>query len=284
MLPDEYQKLEEIYDDFKNYQRIVNCSLLDYFGYLDINKFSMLMAKLFNWQHENRLPRHQQINTDYSKVLMFLDDGKSIKFNIAVNQEKEAIEQIKEVLKNTINNIAKILDFYCDKLELQNNLPLKKINKAIPKLINWEDLEIKFIDCDEVEVCIKGRLKKKFTYKDFGCYDSRNPERSNKQWSFLKTLSVGKGEFDLKSLGIEIKKEKYRQYKSKLSTILKMAFKLDEEPFFDVKNNKEVENYKVKFKITPIPSLRDDGEIYGVKEDDSEVETFFNEETENSSY
>ncbi len=284
MSPDEYQELEEIYDDFKNYQKVVDTSLLASFAYLDVTKFSTLMSRIFNWQLANKLPKHQQIEINYAKLLSFLDDGKSIKFNISVNQENEATKQIQEVLKNTINNITRLLDFYCDRLDSKKNLILKKTNKAIPILINWEDLEIKFINDYEIEIYVKGRSKGKFTHKDFGCYNNRRKDKEpDKQWVFLKELSVREGEFDLKGLRIEIKKEKHRQYKMKLAAVLKTAFKLSEDPFFVTKNNKEAENYKVKFKITPVPLLRGGGEVFGLEEADNEIGDFFDEETSNSS-
>jgi len=166
--------------------------------------------------------------------------------------------------------------FYEKDFIKKSNLFINKINKnrspfksnsiipiKLPINTTWEEITLKFKNDYDIEIWYQKKYNRKSNNVEMGFAKGKNGV-ADKQWEFLKSLSVSKGKFDLKPMAV-IKQEKFRKYKEKLSARLKYFFSIDTDPFI---TDKKAGTYKTKFLIEPIPVLRGDGEIYGAGEED----------------
>ena len=196
-------------------------------------------------------------------------------------------EKNREELQKLVKNFIKKYKFFVEKANEKlypssktlNSIAAQKNNKIqiikLPSGTKWEDITIRFLNSYDIKVFVKNKIHSEINHEDMGCFRlNRKNKEADAQWKFLQELSISGGECDLQSK-INIKeKEKYRQYKMKLSLNLKEKFNMDENPFYEYRD-KNI--YKTKFKIEPEPNLRGDGETYGTKEDDGKCNNIYNE-------
>ncbi|MDD3284211.1 MAG: hypothetical protein PHZ07_01310 [Patescibacteria group bacterium] len=188
-------------------------------------------------------------------------------------KEKRCFESVERVGNTcfvvTKPNIKKLIEY---KEELENKfITVKsrkiekncKISKKFPEGTGWEDIRINFLNGDDINIYVKNKFLEK-TNSEKMCLCHQKSKKPNKQWLFLKMLSINKGKFNLNKecFGINYN-EKTRQIKSKLSKVLKNYFSIDDDPFYPTK---ERGGYETKFEIYPEQSLRGNGEIYGFKD------------------
>lgn len=145
--------------------------------------------------------------------------------------------------------------------------PIKKEVKPVklPKGKSWDDLTLKFRNDYDIEIWIDGEFFKGTDNRKMGMYKSnvKDEKNTNEQWKFLQTLSTAGGEYDLKSITTVQEKERITQQKKQLARALRSYFGLQSDPFFDFK---EKDMYKTRFALEPVPELRNDGEIFGIRE------------------
>ncbi len=146
----------------------------------------------------------------------------------------------------------------------ENNEAKKEIVPLdIPPKTNWEDIEIRFLNGDDIKVLAHGKFIETVSSEGLGCVNSKNGS-PDKQWSLLQKLSTDEGKLDI-IIGRDIKSmrenEKMRKQKEILSRRLKKLFEIESDPIpFD-----EVRKiYMTRFKILPEGDLRGDGEIFGI--------------------
>jgi len=187
-------------------------------------------------------------------------------------------EKNRKELQKLVKNFNKEYKFFIEKaneklypsakipssITMQKNKKIKMIK--LPSGTKWEDITIRFLNPYDIKIFVKNKIHSEINNEDMGCFLlNKKDKEADLQWKFLKELSVSEGECDLQSKGSVHEKDKYKQYKRKLSLRLKKLFDTNEDPFYRYKD-KNI--YKTKFKIEPEPNLRGDGEIYGIKEDD----------------
>ncbi|MCL5070828.1 MAG: hypothetical protein M1308_08020 [Actinobacteria bacterium] len=130
----------------------------------------------------------------------------------------------------------------------ENKIIKNKDEEIIPLDISegtrWENITIRFIDGENVEISI-GSQKWKKNYKDMGFQNNRTV-KPDKQWELLIDLSDNKGEISWwKGNKADWKKKKQKQL---LSDTLKAYFQIKESPFYDYKKEKA---YKIKINLIP---------------------------------
>jgi hypothetical protein len=189
-------------------------------------------------------------------------------FNEGFKKRKQDNKKYLKLQKEKILEIKKeIQEKSKDSME-QNK---KKIN--LPEKTSWEDITIKFLDLYEIEIHVKNKYINKYTYKylGFAKQNTKNKE-PNSQWRFLIQISTTKGKLDFdkhikiegRDKNTEKEKDKYKQYKKKLSDSLKNIFDLQEDPFHEYR---EKESYETRFVLLPPPDLRDyNEEPWGTKD------------------
>ena len=133
----------------------------------------------------------------------------------------------------------------------------------IPKNTRWEEITIKFKNEFDVDVGAKGKTYssdyEKMGFADKRIKKSKEKAKTHNDWTFLILLSTQEGIFPLDSLQTKERKQKIKQ-KQSLSKKLVEAFPqikdTDPDPFYGY--NDIEKNYKIKIKLIPIPTFRDD--------------------------
>ncbi|MBT5017097.1 hypothetical protein HN709_03860 [Candidatus Peregrinibacteria bacterium] len=116
----------------------------------------------------------------------------------------------------------------------------------LPPGTKWEDLTLKFLNGETVEIYIrnKGKLGEA-NYHDFGLENKRERMRPPTQpWNLFKILSKHP---DLKSKDIDAPPH-LRRTKCDLKEAFQLYFGISEDPFFE---HKIFKAYKLKFRVIP---------------------------------
>lgn len=130
-----------------------------------------------------------------------------------------------------------------------------KFPYKIPAGTNWDNIIIKFLDDERVEIYVK-KQKHITDYKDMGMARKSKIPTPNDQWLFLKVLAQFNGEITIRNPEA---KDKYKKQKQTLSETLKCYFSLDYDPFYPYKSSREKEgnSYKIKILLIPCPKRKD---------------------------
>ncbi len=158
----------------------------------------------------------------------------------------------------------------------------------IPANTRWEDITLKFKNKFDVEVIIKGK-KHESDYEKMGFADKRvkkteEKTKANDAWDFLFLLSTLKGIFPIDSLTGKEKGKKLKQKQTLSKSLIALFPTIKDDP---VEYNDMERNYKIKIKLIPEKTFRDDFRDRDIKfnsDDKSESEKIFDEMTENKSY
>lgn len=126
-----------------------------------------------------------------------------------------------------------------------------KFPHKIPAGTHWNQVIIKFLDDEQVEIFVK-KLKHITTYKEMGLVGKGNVPEPSEQWIFLKVLAQYNGEISIKDTEA---KDTYKQQKHLLSETLKNYFSIDFDPFYPYKSSSEKSGNSYKIKLTLIPSV-----------------------------
>jgi len=166
-------------------------------------------------------------------------------------------QRTKEPLHIVIDEVKK--DIGIKGLE-EKVLLQKPKNKRIqlrnfPSDLRWEEISIQFLN--EHEVIVKARDDTlQATYETMGFQDERR-KLPNKQWQFLRLLSLKNGEISWENnQGLPLKQiNSIKKQKQLLSEALKAYFQVSsDEPFDDYKKEKA---YKIKLTLVPEQGLKD---------------------------
>jgi hypothetical protein len=113
---------------------------------------------------------------------------------------------------------------------------------VMPALVGarWADVWIKFQDCQNVRVTVRGQSQY-FDYKQLGMVDRRD-QSPKEQWVLLYRLSEHDGRLDWNHRAAS---RKLQKQKEKLGRSLKRAFGIDEEPIASVGSG-----WQTRFRLT----------------------------------
>jgi hypothetical protein len=141
----------------------------------------------------------------------------------------------------------------------------------IPAGTHWNNIIIKFLDDEHVEIHVK-RLKHKTDFKEMGMIGKGKIPEPSEQWLFMKVLAKCQGEITIKDPEA---KEKYKKQKQTLTETLRNYFSIDYDPFYPYHScpEKGGNSYKIKLLLIPpfekeVRPIIDDEEFdpLGIKE------------------
>lgn len=159
--------------------------------------------------------------------------------------------------------------------------PLEKTGPKFPYKIpsgtQWEQVIIKFLDTERVEIYVK---KQKYItdYKEMGFTGKGTVPEPSEQWVFLRVLAQYNGEIAIKD---ESSKDTYKQQKYLLTESLKSYFSIDYDPFYPYKSSPEKQGNSYRIKLTLIPPLKTSKTpiIKSIEEDPLGIREFLDEQT-----
>jgi hypothetical protein len=124
-----------------------------------------------------------------------------------------------------------------------------KFPYKIPAGTHWNNVIIKFIDNENVEIHVK-KLKHTTNYKEMGMIGKGKIPEPSEQWLFMKVLAQCNGEIAIKDPEA---KDKYKKQKQALTEILRNYFSIDYDPFYPYKSclEKGGNSYKIKIMLIP---------------------------------
>lgn len=146
-----------------------------------------------------------------------------------------------------------------------------KFPYKIPAGTIWNNVIIKFLDDERVEIHVK-RRKHVTDYKEMGLIGKGKVPTPSEQWLFLKVLAQCLGEISIKDPEA---KDKYKKQKQALSEILRNYFSIDYDPFYPYQSSLEKggNSYKIKLLLIPPPEKdheqdinNDDNDPFGIHE------------------
>ena len=215
--------------------------------------------KELSW--EKIKPKMNTMYGEIDKICQKVGTDNTI-INLKEHKKLKDIKSYLSGLKKKINEESKKEQKQQKKYEYKGI----SIRNKISNNVTWKNITIRFLNSYDVKILVKNKLHTQANNEDMGCFCLNKKDKdADVQWKFLQELSVSGGECDLRSKINVQEKEKYRQYKMKLSLNLKKFFNLNEDPFYEYRD-KYI--YKTKFRIEPEPDLRGSGEIYETKEEE----------------
>lgn len=188
-----------------------------------------------------------------------------------LSELKEKSNEIKKTKEAEVSTISKIEITKLPELQIKGfeekvvfqKLKNKRIQlRKFPVDLRWEEISIRFLNEQEIIVKAKNDTHQT-TYEAMGFQDEKK-KLPNKQWQFLRLLSLKKGEVTWENNSdLPLKQiNSIKKQKQLLSETLKSYFQIyDSEPFSDYKKEKA---YRIKITLTPEPELKDidEQEIY----------------------
>ncbi len=126
-----------------------------------------------------------------------------------------------------------------------------KLPYKIPAGTHWNNVIIKFLDEEIVEIWVK-KLKHVTNYKEMGMVGKGKIPEPSEQWFFLKVLAKCNGELTIKD---NEAKDKYKKQKQALTETLRNYFCIDYDPFYPYHSTPEKcgNSYKIKLMLIPPP-------------------------------
>lgn len=160
----------------------------------------------------------------------------------------------------------------------EENIPQKPKNNALiplklPLNVSWEKITIEFKNEYDVEIKVDQKPPYQYNYETMGFADERikkkeEKTKTNDSWELLTLLSIGNGIFPLGKLTGREKKKRIKQ-KQSLSETLKKLFPtvttIDDDPFYKYNDIKKI--YKIKIKLIPIKTFREDFRDRNIREE-----------------
>jgi len=237
---------------------LMNWEFVSFFRILENKKIIQIVGSNFIDSYDN------------GEELGYLTDGtkEACVFYKRVDTEKAI--QYKNELENSLSypdkNISNILS------NLNNKKKIINIDLGLPEKIEWDKVTIKIKDgLKDIEIFYNEKFKRLVSFDEIGFSSNKKNMKENRQWELLKILSYLLSE-DKKSatpntlsrmLSTQTNKkitiDNLHQIKKSLSESLKNIFKTEEDPFLDYKGRGY---YEIKFKLLPVPGLRNKGKIW----------------------
>lgn len=184
---------------------------------------------------------------------------------ITKREEPRATEAgVRELIqKIEITNMPKLeIKGFEEKVILQKPKNKKIQLRKFPKDLKWEEVSMRFLNGQEVIITARNETLQT-TYEAMGFEDEKK-KLPNKQWQFLRLLSLKNGEISWENnQNLPLKQiNSIKKQKQLLTEALKAYFQIyEDKPFHDYKTEKA---YKIKLNLTPEPELKDidEQEIY----------------------
>jgi len=129
-----------------------------------------------------------------------------------------------------------------------------KFPYKIPAGTHWNNVIIKFLDNENVEIHVK-RLKHKTDFKEMGMIGKGKVPEPSEQWLFMKVLAQCQGEITIRDPEA---KDKYKKQKQALTEILRNYFSIDYDPFYPYHSCPEKGGNSYKIKLLLIPPFEKD--------------------------
>lgn len=161
-----------------------------------------------------------------------------------------------EIVKNLIINTREKLREVAKKIpEIKNITSLNKRLISLPLKTKWSDLNIKFINGNDIEITLRNddKFKKILDYKELGFYDNKR-KGPNLNWRIFTSLANYDGKMSWGDLGgvsetERLKKiDNFQKRKSEIVKTLRGAFDIDGDPFETFSDSKE---YIIKITLVP---------------------------------
>jgi hypothetical protein len=151
-----------------------------------------------------------------------------------------------------------------------------KFPYKIPSGTHWNNVIIKFLDNEKVEIWVK-RLKHITDYNEMGMVGKGKVPSPSEQWIFLKVLAQCQGEITIKDTEA---KDTYKKQKQGLTEILQKYFSIDYDPFYPYKSSHEKSgnSYKIKLTLIPPPAIAMHSNSVEINDDVLGIQEFLNEE------
>jgi hypothetical protein len=159
--------------------------------------------------------------------------------------EKQPVPITGEIVVSGLNEGLKALS----KKEPEKSEP--KFPYKIPAGTHWNNVIIKFLDNENVEIHVK-RLKHKTDYKEMGMIGKGKVPEPSEQWLFMKVLAQYQGEITIRDPEA---KDKYKKQKQALTETLRNYFSIDYDPFYPYHSCLEKGGNSYKIKLLLIPHL-----------------------------
>jgi len=188
------------------------------------------------------LYRNREYSFENSKVQNNLDK------TIEDNKAERIIQPLPITGKIEVQGLSEGLQALKNKDSIENG---HKFPYKIPAGTHWNNVIIKFINDEEVEINVK-KLKYTTNYKEMGMLGKGKIPFPSEQWSFLKVLAKCNGEISIRD---QEAKDKYKKQKQALTEILRNYFSIDYDPFYPYKSSSEKcgNSYKIKLLLIPPP-------------------------------
>ena len=129
-----------------------------------------------------------------------------------------------------------------------------KFPYKIPAGTHWNNVIIKFLDNENIEIHVKG-FKHKTDYKEMKMIGKGKVPEPSEQWLFMKVLAQCQGEITIRDPEA---KDKYKKQKQALTETLQNYFSIDYDPFYPYHSCVEKSGNSYKIKLLLIPSFEKD--------------------------
>ena len=185
--------------------------------------------------HKNKKIRY----SDFKKHITTIKEKENQKTPI----EKQPLPITGEIVVSGLNEGLKAL---------RTKVPEKsepKFPYKIPAGTHWNNVIIKFLDNENVEIHVK-RLKHITNYKEMGMIGKGKVPEPSEQWLFMKVLAQYQGEITIRDPEA---KDKYKKQKQALTETLRNYFSIDYDPFYPYHScpEKAGNSYKIKLLLIP---------------------------------
>lgn len=156
----------------------------------------------------------------------------------------------------------------------------KKFPHKLPAGTMWENIIIKFLDDERVNITAAGKTHDT-NFIDMGFAGGGKDPKPSVQWSFLKVLAEKNGEI---SITDKDAKTKYKKQKELLAKSLQQYFLIEYDPFYPYKSEA---SYRIKITLIPPEKAfnsRENGKVARDNDDDDNlgISEYYNEQTPSS--
>ncbi len=180
---------------------------------------------------------------DFHLIMAPKFDTKVVSFDFPMTSDSEKFHKFKSVVDKRCSAIV---------LKKQTKIPVLpeeeecKFPYKLPRGTKWEDVTIKFLDDDTVQIFVRGK-EHSTKFKDMGFKGMG--AKPSVLWVFLRVLAMYLGEIKASDHRAV---DKYRKQKQLLSEALEDYFRLDSDPFYPFQmEGKTNKAYRVRFSIFP---------------------------------
>lgn len=223
------------------------------------------IARLYDAVKKGR-ERHKDLVKEYEKTKSSRASFDILNYSVFVGEwalieEERSTSRISR--EPTFFNVKKVRpwlirlhNFIVTKATLLNKKDIQKPTPEMPSDMVWENIEIRFLNSQEVIVKIQTRTGEKVHQTNYEgmFFKNRKTGLPNEQWKTLKNLSENGGELDWKSSKATPFLKKRKQL---LANGLKKYFHLQDDPFFPYRRKNE-KSYKLKINLIPEAKVEED--------------------------